>query len=135
TGGYLIGIGLVETVSGGTLAISGTDAKVLDQPLLINLRTPTATGSGTVYVKHSGRFENVGVLDFTGDASISYNGGNQGSFRNGFNSTLKKTGGTGTSTIQNVAFSDHGLIDVRAGTLAINLPGGGVSKTAGLPGP
>jgi hypothetical protein len=99
----------------GTLTNAGTIALVSGNLQLIG----AACGSGI------GRLVNLpgGLVDFQADVSIDRNCGNNEIFLN--QGLLRKSGGTGTSTIY-PTFNNSGTLDVQTGTVSLN--GGGIGN-------
>ncbi len=109
----------------GVMTLSNASGVVLTgSGSLVNQGTIDDAGAGGLYIgEYAGNGVNP-ILDnqsgatfaFQSDSGIS-NSNTAGSFTN--EGTLTKTGGTGTSTIQNTTFINSAAIDVQTGTLAL----------------
>jgi len=85
--------------------------------------------SGAVGFASNASVQNNGLWDFMGDSGLSYIGGAPTSFNNA--GTLRKSGGTGVSTLGagNFGYTQSGTIEALTGT--VRLSGGPMSINAG----
>ncbi|NCR71712.1 MAG: hypothetical protein GPI93_11170 [Microcystis aeruginosa LG13-12] len=113
-----------KTTLKGTTNISGTNAKSVDTRTIENQGTVTWT-NGDIYLYNGANWNNTatGVFDIQGNNGFIYWSGNQPKLNNA--GTLKKTAGTGTTTIS-TQLNNTGTVQVQTGTL--NLTGGGSSS-------
>ncbi|MFN9673050.1 MAG: Calx-beta domain-containing protein [Microcystis sp.] len=113
-----------KTTLKGTTNISGTNAKSVDTRTIENQGTVTWT-NGDIYLYNGENCNNTatGVFDIQGNNGFIYWSGNQPKLNNA--GTLKKTAGTGTTTIS-TQLNNTGTVQVQTGTL--NLTGGGSSS-------
>lgn len=100
--------------AGKSLTLAGGGTKYLDAALS-NLGMIAATDN--LYLQNGRVLTNQGLYDLQGDLSL-YDGGNNGRFVN--SGTLRKSGGTETSLVSIIGFSNTGTVDVRTGTLHFN---------------
>ena len=109
TGGVTLnGAGSLSGVGAGAMTLSG---------LLINAGALTWSGSGNNLVVSSGTLTNLAAGTITITADISgVSGGGFNSFGNA--GLLRKTGGTGTTTLS-VPFVNTGTLDVQSGTISL----------------
>jgi len=122
-----VGSSLVLAANGG-LAISGTANKTFNGGLLINSVAGSWT-AGHIYCNNTPVFSNAPAATFDLDAdgiSFDDNGGAPFLFNAG---TLRKTGGSGTSTVT-VSCNNSGTILVNSGTLALTVADSGGEFTA-----
>ncbi len=119
SGGEMEGPG--ATHANGGVALTGSLAKILDGRALTTAGTVTWTGTGALQVNGLSSVLNDGTWEVQNDAAIIVSG--PATFTN--TGTLRKSGGTGTSTIQ-IPYDNQGVFDVQAGTLSMAL--GGVSS-------
>ena len=94
---------------GGTLANQGT----IDETGTGNLDLGSAYNQNTTLDNQLGA-----TFAFQSDAGISYSFSTPGTFSN--EGTLSKSGGTGTSTMQVISFSNSGSVAADSGTLALS---------------
>jgi hypothetical protein len=130
TGGFMVGPGV--TNADGGMSISGNvsvfgSAKSLDNRTLNNNGIATWTGTGPIITIRGSTFNNNNTLDLQSNASFNWAGfsGGLATFNNA--GTLRKSGGTGASTVQAV-FNNPSTVDVLTGTLALD--GGGTDSGA-----
>ncbi|MBL8380298.1 MAG: PEP-CTERM sorting domain-containing protein [Burkholderiales bacterium] len=115
TGGQFVGswtLAASQTLN----AQSGSDKNFFGTTFVNNGRLNWNTAERVGFVSSS--FVNNGTFDLKADANLSYAGGSASSFTN--NGTLRKSDGTGSSTIGNaVNFSNPGTIEALSGTLVL----------------
>jgi fibronectin-binding autotransporter adhesin len=118
TGGTMNGSG--TTFAQGDISISGNNGKALAGRTLENAGTATWTGTSGITLSNNAVVTNdAGALfDARSDVAIS---GYSGTFNNA--GTLKKSAGTGTTTI-NALFNNSGAVEAASGTLSF--PAGGL---------
>src|SRR4051794_1705904 len=115
---------LVVAANGG-FNISGASGKLFNGGTLVNGGTGNWTGGAQVACAAPAIFSNSpsGTFDFQADgAAFGNNAGIPLLINSG---TVRKTGGTGVSTI-NIVFNNAGVVDVQTGTLSLN--GGGTNS-------
>src|SRR5262249_25683014 len=124
TGGGLDGSGSVVVASGATLSIAGGNDKAFSQRTLANSGTVIwsggnfNTGNGAILTNLVG-----GVIDIQSDQSWTHNqGGSPAAINNA--GLLKKSAGSGTSTVQAV-LNNYGTLDIQSGTLSFSKSGDG----------
>jgi len=100
----------------GTVEIQATNAPILSAPLC-NLGLMRYWGTNPVNIASSLKSLAGSTNDFTSDASLT----GSGTFDNW--GTLRKSGGSGTTTIGTYFLNHGGLIDVESGRLAFANPG------------
>jgi fibronectin-binding autotransporter adhesin len=114
-GGTLTGGGSTSIGAGGSLSIAGASAKALDRVLSI-LAGQTATWSGgTINVGTSGAINNAGTFDATADNVMNKSAGGTPALTN--TGTLRKSGGAGMTSFQNVAINSTNTIHIQTGSL------------------
>jgi len=116
SGGYLQGD---WTVAGGA-TLNGVDGsnKFINGATLTNEGTMAWKTGNALYFQNSANLANKGTIDLQADSAMVYNGGAAGSFVN--TGLIKKTGGTGTSSIgNNLGFDNQGVVDVTSGTIQL----------------
>jgi len=119
SGGWTIASGATLTGLGSSAtankAIGGAGT------LLTNNGTVALNSATGISLRDGGAIVNNGLLDFQGNAGMSYGSGSAVSLTN--NGRLQKSGGTGTTTIGGSAgaftFVNHGVVDVQVGTLRL----------------
>ena len=116
--------GTGKTILKGTSTLSGTGNKFLDTRKIENQGNVIWT-NGNIYLNNGAIWDNTatGIFDIQGNNSFNQNVGSQTQLNNA--GTLKKTGGTGTTTIS-TQLNNTGTVQVSTGTL--NLSGGGNSS-------
>lgn len=120
TGGDLYGTLIIP--ESAQLNISGTDQKKIDAGKVYNSGTLTYSGSGEIFGVNNGLIENEskGIIDIQNDArfySSTWSGGPQPYFYINNAGTIKKSAGSGTTTIERVTLTNTGLIQVQTNTL------------------
>ncbi|WP_222595614.1 beta strand repeat-containing protein, partial [Microcystis aeruginosa] len=116
--------GTGKTTLKGTTNISTTNTKSVDTRTIENQGTVTWT-NGDIYLYNGATWNNTatGVFDIQGNNGFYQWYSNQAKLNNA--GTLKKTAGTGTTTIS-TQLNNTGTVQVQTGTL--NLTGGGSSS-------
>ena len=124
TGGVLTnGVTLeLQSASSGTISgpsAAGTTIKRVAAGSTLNNRGTLSWSGGAIFLS-TNVWNNYGTLDILSDTSFS-NGGNDVS-KNVFNNfgKLSKSGGTGTTSMQNMALTNAGILEVARGM--IDLP-------------
>ena len=79
----------------------------------------TVVAQDTLYLTNGNTFSNQALYDIQVDSGFA-DGGNSGVFVN--NGVLRKSGGSGSSNVNGIAFTNNGQIDVQTGTF--NFQGG-----------
>lgn len=109
-----------------TLAMSGSQAKTLagGPTVLTNNGTITLTGTENLYVENNAVLTNAagGTFDLQADVGIVQAGAGTSVVNNA--GTLRKSAGTGTSTVSLVTMNNTGTIEAQTGTLALTRPFG-----------
>ncbi len=127
--GAIGGTSSVTIASGATLATSGTTDKNVQGSLdLTSDGTITWGGDGDIRLllgaTETVTITNSGLFDITGDAWFGPPSGWSGTAVVNNSGTIRKSGGTGTTTFGNsVAVNNNGTLEVQSGT--VNLAGGG----------
>ena len=122
SGGTMTGASTVFTNT-GNLAIAGSTS-LQGGATLNNLNT--INQSNTSYIYNDGTsLNNSGTYNITTDADISNGVGGRPVINN--TGTFAKTGGTGISKVNGIAFNNQGTVEVKSGTLQLDnvqqLPG------------
>ncbi|MDH5287733.1 MAG: hypothetical protein OEX23_14000 [Betaproteobacteria bacterium] len=117
--------GVATTIGpAATLAASGSLAKTLTGggTALTNNGTITLAGSENLYVENNAVLTNAasGLVDLQANVGIVQTGGGTSTLNNA--GLLRKSGGTGTSTILLIAINNTGTIDAQLGTLTVTQP-------------
>lgn len=113
SGGWQVAAGQnLALVGTGTRTLSGTGTVLDNQGTL-----RWGEGVGALQVTGNATLNNAGLWDWQGDNLVSYAGGGAHIQNTG---TLRKSGGTGTATLNTFNFSNSGSIEVQAGTLRVN---------------
>ncbi len=114
-------IGTWNVAAAGTLVLDTTSNKLIRGTGLTNQGTVAwLAGSGSVDVIGGAQVVNQGLWDAQGNASLFNSTGVASTFTN--QGTLRKSGGTGTTTIGTNAafvFVNQGVVDVRTGSIAL----------------
>ncbi len=136
SGGDMSGTGTTTIPSGGVLIISGASDHLFDTRTINNSGTTTfiATSAGDLDFANGAVFNNLsgGVFDIQSDSVVlDLGSGTEGAFNNV--GTLRKSAGTGTSTID-IAFNNTGTVDVQTGTLSLTKGGTSDSGFSGAAG-
>ena len=117
-GGVLTNIGVITAAPS-----SGATVRIVSG-ILDNKGTINQSGAGTfvLFGAGGGEVENEAgaVYDFQSDGTPFVEGPGGGTIVNA--GTIEKTGGTGTTTVSNVALNNSGTLDVESGTLALLSP-------------
>ncbi len=105
----------------GTLTLStptGSLAKNLIDGTLQNLGTIIHTGNSPI-VLNNGTLSNLagGLYDFQSDETAVTSGGGTNAVNNA--GAVRKSAGSGTTSISNVPFNNSGSVDVQSGTLSL----------------
>jgi len=116
TGGNINGPGVLTNI--GTFNISSANPKNLVSDTLRNSGTVNWTGTGSFNLSTSSVFNNLvnGVFDMQSDATLGTGFGSTGDFNNA--GTLRKSAGTGTSTISSPRSSNSGTVAIQTGILS-----------------
>jgi hypothetical protein len=119
-GGTLSGLGRTVVSANGSLEIGGAAAKTLSGRALVNSGRITWTGTGNIAFGVGVITNEVtGVFELQNNESISDSDGT-GTPADLYNfGTVRKTTGTGTSTVTGVPVHNSGLISVESGTLSL----------------
>lgn len=125
SGGTMGGSGTTNANSG--IVFTGAATKDVVGSRTLNT-AGTTTWSGTVRIGGSASIHNSGLWDGLDGALLSPINPTTGSFENQSGATLRKSAGTGTSTI-GVPFTNAGTVRAQTGTLGFT---GGYVQTAGL---
>ncbi len=128
SGGLFNGAGITDV--SGDASISGTLNKDVRVRTLALGGTTTWTGTGAIRMGSAAQINNAGTWNIQSDVSTGALGGAAPAITN--TGTIRKTAGTGTTTIVQ-AMNNDGTLDVQSGT--INLGGGGTSGGAYQAGP
>ena len=118
--------------AGQTLALSGAAAKAItgNGTVLTNDGTVAMqAGTSGIFLSSAAGVVNNGLWDMQDDASLAYTGGGSTSFTN--HGTLRKSGGTGITSLggSGLGFTNDGTLDAQTGTL--RLSGGPMAINAG----
>src|SRR5262249_56734988 len=117
TGGNMSGTG--QTIPNGSLAITANNQFIDTRTLTINAgATLTGTNSLGGFSGALITVANNSVFDIQSDASVRHFGGTVPTFSVAVGSTLRKSGGTGVSTISFI-LNSSGSVDVQTGTLQL----------------
>ncbi|HEU4887522.1 MAG TPA: hypothetical protein VFV49_06530, partial [Thermoanaerobaculia bacterium] len=115
TGGTLSGTGTTAIGAGGSLTISGGNAKALDRMLSIAFGQTATWSGGTINVGTNGSISNAGTFDIAADNNMNKSAGGTPTLTN--TGTLRKSGAAGMTTFTNVAINSSNLLEVQSGTL------------------
>jgi hypothetical protein len=115
TTGTMQGPGTTTIANTGSLVMSTTNSKTLTRTL--NTAGPTTWSAGPINTSSAATISNSNTWDIQGDLNL---GGGTPTFSN--SGTLKKSAGTGTSTID-VALNNSGTVEVQSGTLSLSRGG------------
>lgn len=130
TGGTVAG--MLNIPAGATLDIGTGSYKYLSVGTVTNAGTATWSGNDNLYIQNSGNWVNqsTGVFRILGDAVYDYNAGDHGTFVN--HGTVRKEGGTGTTTFDQIPFTNAGTVETLAGRIRFpqGLQGGGTFVAA-----
>ena len=127
TGGDMRGADTLGVAAGSTLLLTGAGDRAFFRGDGYGSGGRIIENFGSVYVENAGNLlggdgaqvlnRSGGVFEFHNNGTFGYAGGGNGpSFLN--EGTLRKTTGTGTSTIASTAVTQNGLVDVATGTLS-----------------
>jgi len=117
-GGTLSGASTTTIPSGSTLTVGG--GGFLDTRTLSIAGTANFTGGNYFYMQNNASVTNTGVIDFQGDGGGIFLNGGLGSISISSSGTIKKSGGTGTSTVQLPLIAQSGgQVLAQSGTLQI----------------
>ncbi len=134
--------GTWSVAPGATLNVTSSSGKSVNGATFTNDGTVAwQADSGGLVLANAGAIVNNGLWLAQGDASLVYGGGSATSVVN--NGSLRKTGGTGTTSLTNStaqSFVNNGTVDVQVGTIALpanfsnagRLTGDGRLQTAGV---
>lgn len=117
------GAGAFTALPGSTTTISGaSDLHEISNYTFNNQGSATwASGAGELRIQSNGVFNNSGTLDIQTDAGVRNFAGGSAAINN--SGTMRKTGGSGTTTVgiggTVTVGNSGGTIDVRAGSLSI----------------
>jgi hypothetical protein len=118
-GGTLTGTGATNVAAGGSLHIGGSTPKILERRInnagsaLWDGTSDILSGQGAVFTNQAGASFSI-ESDQTWSFSL---GGAQPRFDNQAGSTVTKSGGSGTTTFSDLAFTNRGTVTAAAGTL------------------
>jgi len=122
TGTVITGAGnILELASGSTLEISGTGSHIFSNLTFNNNGTVNYNTATTGFDLNDGTvFNNNGLFDIKTDVNIASNSGT-GTFNNNAGAILRKSGGTGTSSIAStVGFNNSdATIDIATGNIQL----------------
>ena len=118
----------ITLATNSVLTLSGSANKVMSGGVLRNGGTVIWSGTGNLRLNDSSDIENLagGLFDVQTDATMYYNSGNPPVFNNA--GIFRKSGGTNTTTISSVTFSNAGTVELQSGTLSFN---SGLNQTSG----
>jgi hypothetical protein len=119
TGGAMGGSGSIVISNGAALAISGNSDKTFSQRTINNAGTLSWSGTGNLNSGNAATINNQvgGLFDLQSDQAWIYNqGGNLPMLNNA--GTFRKSGGTGTSTLQATA-TNSGTLALLSGTVTM----------------
>jgi hypothetical protein len=123
---------MLNIPAGASLDIATGSNKYLNAGTITNAGTATWSGDDRLYIENTGNWVNqsTGVLRILGDAVYGYNAGGPGTFVN--HGTVRKEGGTGTTTFEQIPFSNTGKVESLAGRIRFpqGLQGGGTFVAA-----
>ncbi len=129
SGGSMTGPGATTFGIGSTTTISGSGPKTIDGRAISVQGTVNVTGSGPIaFNSGSWTTANTGVLDFQADASIADQDGSATFVTFSNTGVLKKSAGSGTSSVVGIAPTNTGTVRAEAGTLDFD---SGLSQTGG----
>src|ERR1051326_3854298 len=118
SGGTLSGAGTTTIPSGSVLTVGG--GGFLDARTLSIAGTANFTGGNYFYMQNNASLSNAGVIDFQGDGGGLFLNGGLGSISITSSGTIKKSGLTGTSTIQlPLSVQSGGQVLAQSGTLQL----------------
>jgi len=117
SGGTLAGAGGLAVAAGGQVNLSGSSTKTLSG-FLTNAGTLTWAGTAMFTIGSTGVLHNLaaGVMDIQCDELLNYSSGSPLLVNDG---TIRKTAGTGTTTIE-VGFVNSGTVDAQVGVIRFN---------------
>jgi uncharacterized repeat protein (TIGR01451 family) len=115
-GGTMQGSG--STLINGSFSISGATPKFLDTRTFSTMPVSSVNlnGNGTITLLNGGNITNGGGFNDTADVTFA-NGGGAGAFDN--TGTFVKQTTTGTTFFNNVAFTNHNIVDLQSGILSV----------------
>ncbi len=116
TGGTMQGPGAVTIGPAGTLAISGSNTRIIDAYTILNQGTSTWAGTGAFYVRNGAVFNNAGLFLDQDDHTMSYNGGAGLTFNN--TGEYRRTTASGETQLQ-IGLNNTGTVRVDSGKLSI----------------
>ena len=116
----------ITLATNSVLTLSGSANKVMSGGVLRNGGTVIWSGTGNLRLNDSSDIENLagGLFDVQTDATMYYNSGNPPVFNNA--GIFRKSGGTNTTTISSVTFSNAGTVELQSGSLVV---GGSFNQT------
>jgi len=118
-GGTLTGAGATNIAQGGSIHMGGNTAMILERRI-DNAGIALWDGTGDILGGQGAVFTNQAGASFIieNDQTWSFSlGGAQPRFDNQAGSTLTKSGGSGTTTFSDLAFTNRGTVTAAAGTL------------------
>jgi uncharacterized repeat protein (TIGR01451 family) len=128
-GTFGTGGGKVQINGTGSLQIGTATAKTTTRAIELIGATATALWSGgTINLGTGGSIDNAGTFESTADTTLNNSGAGTPAFTN--SGTLRKSGGAGLTTFQNVALNSTGTIHVQSGTF--DPANGSISGTVDL---
>ncbi|MFA7060368.1 MAG: hypothetical protein WC156_06070, partial [Pedobacter sp.] len=119
SGGTMSGTGTTVIPAGGTMTVAAASYAYLDGRTITNNGTIKMPPSARIREQNSGQIVNNGTIDLQGDGQyLEHITGTVGTLTN--NGLLKKSSGTGASTILSLALNNNGAIQADSGTLALS---------------
>jgi hypothetical protein len=120
TGGTMAGTGTTIVAADGTLNLSSSIDRTLDNRTLSTAGAVNFSGAGRLITGNGAVINNSGTWTLAGDEQILYNFGSLPTFNN--NGTLTKSAGLATGQIA-MAFNNAGTLNVNSGTLQLTNTG------------
>jgi hypothetical protein len=109
--------GAWEIAPGSTLSATGAGVKTQRGGTVVNRGTVNWSSDASLQTANGAHFTNDGVFDVSTDADLAHATGMPATFVN--NGRFVKSGGSGETSLRDVAFSSSGVIDVRSGTIVL----------------
>ncbi len=119
--GTMSGPGTTEIASGGTMNLNTATGKSLNSSRVVNNAGTIAwNGTGALTGTSAPVINNRGVLDLTADSTLNWGfSGGVPVVNNLASGTIRKSGGAGTFTFQNLTLNHSGTFDAQSGNIDV----------------